>query len=184
MRFHIFELKTKYHNLIVIIYSFFVTDTPQLRIKTMCGIDWAGTNDWLTFTFCNDQKCCSTNEIPLANGREDAANQTVDCTIPDIFGNAIMGSCKDFDFRSDSMVTSNVTISRQFATQWNAWRGEWIKVALDSISFLECPIDGWIGGDNSSEPTFQTSSCQSKYNIIYDLYISMQSMQSNFNLTD
>ena len=151
----------------------------------MCGIDGAGTNDWLTFTFCNDQKCCSTNEIPLENGREDAAaNQKIDCTIPDVFGNAIMGSCKDFDFRSDSMVTSNVTISRQFATQWNAWRGEWIKVALDSTSFLECPIDGWIGGDNSSEPTFQTSSCQSKYNIIYDLYISMQSMQSNFNLTD
>ena len=167
MRFHIFELKTKYHNLIVINYSLFVTDTPQLRIKTSCGIDWAGTNDWLTFTFCNDQKCCSTNEIPLANGREDAANQTVDCTIPDIFGNAIMGSCKDFDFRSDSMVTSNVTISRQFATQWNAWRGEWIKVALDSTSFLECPIDGWIGGDNSSKPTFQSSSCQSKYNMVY-----------------
>ena len=28
--------KTKYHNLIVINYSFFVTDTPQLMIKTMC----------------------------------------------------------------------------------------------------------------------------------------------------
>ena len=134
----------------------------------MCGITWAGTNDWLSFTFCNGQKCCSTDEIQLANGREDTANEKpVDCTIPDVFGNTMIGSCKDFDFGSDSMVTSNVSASSQFANHWNAWRGEWIKVVLDSISFLECPIDGWIGGSDPSKPTFQTSSCsyQSKYNM-------------------
>ena len=79
----------------------------------------------------------------------------------------MIGSCKDFDFRSDSMVTSNVTALRQFANHWNAWRGEWIKIVLDSISFLECPIDGWIGGSDPSKPTFQTSSCiyKSKYSM-------------------
>ena len=146
-----------------------MTDTPQLQIKTTCGITWAGTNDWLSFTFCNGQKCCATDEIQLANGREDTAKENpVDCTIPDIFGNAMIGSCKDFDFRSDSMVTSNVTISRQEnATHSNGWRGEWIKVVLDSLSFLECPIDGWIDGDDPSKPIFQTSNCtyKSKYSM-------------------
>ena len=80
----------------------------------------------------------------------------------------MIGSCKDFDFRSDSMITSNVTISRQEnATHSNGWRGEWIKVVLDSLSFLECPIDGWIDGDDPSKPTFQTSNCtyKSKYSM-------------------
>ena len=79
----------------------------------------------------------------------------------------MIGSCKDFDFGSDSMVTANVTISRQFANHWNGWRGEWIKVVLDSKSFLECPIDGWIDGDDPSKPTFQTSNCtyKSKYSM-------------------
>ena len=125
----------------------------------MCGITWAGTNDWLSFTFCNGQKCCATDEIQLANGREDTANENpVDCTIPDIFGNAMIGSCKDFDFRSDSMITSNVTISRQEnATHSNGWRGEWIKV-VSNESILDCPIDGWIDGD-SKHPTFQQFKC-------------------------
>ena len=137
----------------------------------MCGVTWAGTNDWLSFTFCNSQKCCSTDEIPLTNGRENTAHEKpVDCTMPDVFGNAMIGSCKNFDFGSDSLVTANVTISRQFANHWNGWRGEWIKVVLDSTSFLECHFDGWIDGDGDpKKPKFRTSNCsyQSKCNMGY-----------------
>ena len=142
----------------------FATDTVQLQIKTICGINGAGTNDWLTFTFCHNQQCCSTGDIQLTNGRENTANEEpVNCTIPDIFGSTIIEACKNFDFGSESMVTGIVRISKQFGSQFNGWRGEWIKVVSNG-SILECPIDGWIDGD-SSHPTYQLFSCshQSKY---------------------
>ena len=122
----------------------------------------------MSFTFCKSQQCCSTGDIQFTNGREDTANkQPVDCTIPDIFEKTTIGACKDFDFGSKSMITGIVRISKQFGNQFNGWRGEWIKVVLDSLSFLECPIDGWIDGDDPSKPTFQTSNCtyKSKYSM-------------------
>ena len=130
----------------------------QLQIKTMCGINWAGTNDWLSLTFCHSQQCCSTGDIQFTNGREDTANkQPVDCKIPDVFGSNMIGACKDFDFASKLTVTGIVRISKQFGNQFNGWRGEWIKVISDE-SIIECPIDGWIDGD-SSHPTYQEFSC-------------------------
>ena len=136
----------------------------QLEIKTICGMNWAGTNDWLSFTFCHSHQCCSTGDLQLTNGREDTANKKpVNCTIPDDFGSNMIGACKFFDFGSKLMVTGIVRISKQFGNQFNEWRGEWIKVILDE-SIIECPIDGWIDGD-SSHPTYQKFSCsyQSKY---------------------
>ena len=135
-----------------------VTDTVQLEIKTICGINWAGTNDWLSFTFCNGPKCCSTGDLQFTNGREDTANkQPVNCTIPDVFGSTIIGACKDFKFGSDLKVTGIVRISKQFGNQFNGWRGEWIKF-VSNESILDCPIDGWIDGD-SKHPTFQQFKC-------------------------
>ena len=136
----------------------------QLEIKTICGMNLAGTNDWLSFTFCHSHQCCSTGDIQFTNGREDTANkQPVDCTIPDVFRSNMIGTCKNFDFGSKLMVTGIVRLSKQFGNQFNGWRGEWVKVISDE-SIIECPIDGWIGGD-SSHPTYQQFSCsyQSTY---------------------
>ena len=56
MRFHIFELKTKYHNLIVINYSFFLSQIPSNGggYGEDCGETWTGTtwNDGL----CNHEQ--------------------------------------------------------------------------------------------------------------------------------
>ena len=39
------------------------SDLYQLRIKTKCGSEWAGTNDLLSFKFCSDGNCCTAREI-------------------------------------------------------------------------------------------------------------------------
>ena len=141
----------------------------QLQIKTICGINWAGTNDWLSFTFCHSQQCCSTGDIQFTNGREDTANkQPVDCKIPDVFGSNMIGACKDFDFESESMVTGNVTYYTLDGA--DGWNGEWVKLILYDDASLLCPIYGWIAG-HSSLPVYQDFSCSyRKYDNIRPTY--------------
>ena len=116
----------------------------ELQVKTLCGPKYAGTSNDLSFTFCNFGKCCSTGGLELTNGRQDSKGDPVDCSVPDLFGSREIGDCEDFEFKSGSMITGNVTLSNI-----DGFRGEWVKVRSSDGSFLQCTIDGWIDGDNN-----------------------------------
>ena len=138
--------------------------TAELQIKTLCGTKYTGTNDELSFTFCNFDQCCSTGGIRLTNGRQITANgNVVDCMTPDIFGSSKIGDCKDFEFGPGSMITGNITLSNI-----DGFRGEWIKIRSSNGSSLQCFIDGWIDGNNdipnqNNVPKYREFSCSSKY---------------------
>ena len=115
----------------------------ELQIKTLCGKQYTGTNDALSFTFCNSSQCCSTNGIQLTNGRQRSNGYVVDCNAPDTFGSSQIGDCKNFEFGSESIITGKVTLSNN-----DGFRGEWVKVKSSDGSFRQCNIDGWIDGNN------------------------------------
>ena len=131
-----------------------------MQIKTLCGTRYTGTNDELSFTFCNFDQCCSTGEIQLTNGRQiTSSGNAVDCNKPDIFGSSKIGDCEDFEFGSGSMITGNLTLSNI-----DGFRGEWIKLRSLNGSILQCTIDGWIDGDNnipneSNVPKYREFTC-------------------------
>ena len=133
----------------------------KLQIKTLCGSKYTGTSDDLSLTFCNLDKCCSTGGLELTNGRQDSKGDAVDCSTPDLFGSREIGDCEDFEFKSGSMITGNVTLSNI-----DGFRGEWVKVRSSYGSFLQCAIDGWIDSDNnipneSNVPKTRDFSCSS-----------------------
>jgi hypothetical protein len=141
----------------------------ELEIKTLCGLNYTGTNDDLLFTFCTFDRCCSTGGIQLTNGGGVSNGSAVNCDTPDIYGSSQIGDCKYFEFGSESMITGNVTLSNN-----DAFRGEWVKVKSSDGSFLQCTIDGWIDGNNTipnenNVPKYQEFSCsyQSKYKMGY-----------------
>ena len=115
-------------------------------VKTWCGDAHAGTIHGLLFTFCKGEQCCSTDEIQISDG----------CTTPDVFGSSKTGSCKDFDFESESMVTGNVTYFTMDGA--DGWDGEWVKLILYDGASLLCPIYGWIAG-HSGHSIYQDFSC-------------------------
>ena len=39
------------------------SELDELRIKTKCGVEWAGTWDRLSLKFCNDGNCCFNRGI-------------------------------------------------------------------------------------------------------------------------
>ena len=116
----------------------------KLQIKTLCRPEVAGTSDKLYFTFCNFGKCCSTGGLKLWYGRTGSKDYPVDCKKPDSFMSRNIGGCEDFEFKSGSMITGNVTLSNV-----DGFRGEWVKIRSSDGSFLHCTIDGWIDGDNN-----------------------------------
>ena len=117
----------------------------KLQIKTLCKPKFTGTSDKLNFTFCNFGKCCSTGGLRLINGKQSSKDSfPVDCHTPDVFGSGEIGDCKDFEFKSGSMITGNVNLSNV-----DGFRGEWVKIRSSDGSFLHCTIDGWIDGDNN-----------------------------------
>ena len=133
----------------------------ELQIKTLCGKQYTGTIDDLLFSFCNSDQCCSTGGIQLTNGKEASNGFAVDCNTPDIFGSSQIRDCKDFEFGSESIITGNVTLSKN-----NGFRGEWVKVRSSDDSFLQCAIDGWIDGNNNipnvtNVPKYRNFSCRS-----------------------
>ena len=130
----------------------------ELQVKTLCGLQYTGTNDDLLFTFCTFDQCCSTGGIQLTNGG-DPNGFAVDCNTPDIFGSSQIGDCKYFEFGSESIITGNITLSG-----YDGFRGEWVKVSSSDGSFFQCTIDGWIDGDNnvpneSNVPNYRDFSC-------------------------
>ena len=132
----------------------------KLQIKTLCRPKYTGTSDKLTFKFCNSGKCCLTGGLRLKNGKQDSKGYPVDCYKPDVFKSSEIGDCADFEFKSGSMITGNVTLS------FDEFRGEWVKIRSSNGSFLHCTIDGWIDGDNnvpneSNVPKFRDFSCSS-----------------------
>ena len=132
-----------------------------MQIKTLCGPKYTGTSTDLSFTFCNSGKCCSTGRLWLINGRQGSNGYPVDCNTPDLFKSQSIGDCEDFEFKSGSMITGNVTLSNT-----DGFRGEWIKVRSSNGSFLHCTIDGWIDGDDnipneSNVPKYRDFSCTS-----------------------
>ena len=127
----------------------------KLQIKTLCGSKYTGTSDDLSLTFCNLDKCCSTGGLELTNGRQDSKGDAVDCSTPDLFGSREIGDCEDFEFKSGSMITGNVTLSNI-----DGFRGEWVKIRSSDGSLLHCTIDGWIDGDNKY-PKYQDFTCTS-----------------------
>ena len=139
----------------------------ELQIKTLCGKIYAGTNNDLSFTFCNSGQCCSTNGIQLTNGRQGSNGYVVDCNTPDIFESSQIGDCKDFEFGSESIITGKVTLSNN-----DGFRGEWVKFRAADGSLYQCTIDGWIDGDNNIPnerhvPKYRDFSCDrlSKYKV-------------------
>ena len=109
----------------------------ELEIKTLCGLQYTGTNDDLLFTFCTFDQCCSTGGIQLTNGGGVPNGSAVDCNMPDIFGSSQIEDCKDFEFGSESIIIGNLTLSNI-----DGFRGEWVKVRSADGSFLQCTIDG------------------------------------------
>ena len=133
----------------------------ELQVKTLCGEQNTGTIDDLLFTFCNSGQCCSTGGLQLTNAIQGSNGYAVDCNMPDIFGSSQIGDCKDFEFGSESIIIGNLTLSNI-----DGFRGEWVKVRSSDGSFLKCPIDGWIDGDNNisndfNVPKYQDFSCSS-----------------------
>ena len=124
----------------------------ELQIGIICEKYW-GTNDTLSFTFCNFDQCCSTGEIQLTNGRS-TGNGAVDCNTPDIFRRSKIGDCKDLEFGSGSIITGNYTISN---TTQN-YSGEWIKVRLSNGSLLQC-----------SNKKYREFICSNKSKILFKL---------------
>ena len=55
------------------------SDLYQLRIKTKCGSEWAGTNDLLSFKFCSDGKCCTAREIRSRTSLDMDGTLNFDC---------------------------------------------------------------------------------------------------------
>ena len=122
-----------------------------MRIKTKCGVQWAGSNDWLSFKFCSDGNCCSTSGIKLTNGNENSAKKRpVDCATPDRFEDNKLGSCKGLRFDTGSKITGQVSYSSLTQTTYDGWRGEWIKLISKEGIIFKCAIVGWIDGDNQS----------------------------------
>ena len=135
----------------------------KLQIKTLCRPKYTGTSDDLSFEFCNSGKCCSTGGLQLRNGRQGSKGYPVDCNTPDLFKSREIGDCEDFEFKSGSMITGNITLSNI-----DAFRGEWVKVRSSNGSFLHCTIDGWIDGNNNvpneiNVTKYREFSCRSLY---------------------
>ena len=131
----------------------------QLIIKTKCGVQWAGTNNMLTFKFCSDGKCCSTVGIKFVNGNEGANKRPVDCTTPDKFEDNELGVCKDLRFSAKSKITGRVSY---YNNGHNGWHGDWIELISKNGITFKCEIVGWIDGDDAETPKTRDFTCTIK----------------------
>ena len=107
----------------------------ELHIKTKChSCSCLGTNDDLTFTFCQNGQCCNTKSL---NGI--GANCSI---IDNFYGFDKLGDCANFEFNNES-ITGNVTLSGN-----DGWRGEWIRLVINGTIQKECSILTYLDGNH------------------------------------
>ena len=123
----------------------------MLQIKTSCS-RYSPSKDKKTFTFCQNEKCCSTGALPPQDRRCKQNNYG--------FGTKYkLGECSKFPFDFDN-VEGNVTY-HDLASATDSWRPEWVKLVLGNatarksgLSINEAVIKCFLNGRIRPEPIF------------------------------
>ena len=146
-------------------YFTFLDNGLVLQIKTDCSgkTQSEGTK---TFTFCQNENCCSTGGLPPQDQSGCKQNN---------YGLGTkykLGECSKFNFDFDS-VEGNV--SYHFPSVSYRWRTgvkpEWVKLVLVNTTsqksglsineaVIKCSFDGKIVGNDRNKPTFMNFHCK------------------------
>ena len=142
-------------------YFTFLDNGLVLQIKTNCS-RYSPSKDEKTFTFCQNEKCCSTGALPAQDKKCKQNNYG--------FGTKYkLGECSKFPFDFDS-VKGNVTY-HDLASATDGWTPEWVKLVLGNVTsqksrlnisgaVIKCSFDGRIDGNDKNEPTFINFDCK------------------------
>ena len=133
----------------------------MLQIKTSCS-RYSPSKDKKTFTFCQNEKCCSTGPLPAQDKKCKQNNYG--------FGTKYkLGECSKFPFDFD-IVEGNVTY-HDLASATDGWKAEWVKLVLGNITsqksglsingaVIKCSLYGKIDGKNKNIPDFMNFHCK------------------------
>ena len=132
-------------------YFTFLDNGLVLQIMTSCS-RYSPSKDKKTFTFCQNEKCCSTGPLPAQDRKCKQNNYG--------FGTKYkLGECSKFPFDFDN-VEGNVTY-HDLASATDSWRPEWVKLVLGNatarksgLSINEAVIKCFLNGRIRPEPIF------------------------------
>ena len=144
----------------------------MLQIKTSCS-RYSPSKDKKTFTFCQNEKCCSTGPLPAQDTKCKQNNYG--------FGTKYkLGECSKFPFDFDN-VEGNVTY-HDLASATDSWRPEWVKLVLGNATarksglsineaVIKCSFDGKIVGNDRNKPTFMNFHCKPEGKFFWSNYL-------------
>ena len=122
----------------------------ELQIKTNCATG-SSSRDKLLFTFCQNDKCCRTGEIPA---------QTYKC-YHNKYKGIELSQCQNFKFDYNIPLRGNVTYSDISAK--DNWTPESVKLLFDDDKTINCSCNGELS-ENVKSLNFN---CTIKRKYIY-----------------
>ena len=144
--------------------SFLDTGLAELQIKTDCDI-YSHSKDKKTFTFCQNERCCSTGGLPAQDERCKQNNYQA----------YELGECGKYHFDFES-VQGNVTY-HDLASATDGWTPDWVKLVLGNGAVIKCSFLESLGGfmpdlageELGDEPRFMNFQCEPEGNVSFIL---------------
>ena len=130
----------------------------MLQIKTSCS-RYSPSKDKKTFTFCQNEKCCSTGPLPAQDKKCKQNNYG--------FGTKYkLGECSKFDLRFDKV--AGTVAYHDLVPAAEGWTPEWLELNLGEAPFprlsingavIKCFLDGKFNS-NSSDHKAESFDCK------------------------
>ena len=96
-----------------------------LEIKTGT-LAWAGTNDRITLSICdNESTCCYMNDVDDPNVDDHEPGHI------DVYTDTELRGCNQFHLKSIFKIVAEISGS-------DGWNPEWFKIEMDDFVYFEC----------------------------------------------